>query len=503
MSIVTSLAGQVLDDVYILEVASPPTIQGVQVGVVGLIGTFNQGIPGALYSISDYPTAVRLLGKSDATVGGPIAIQNLLRQNCGNIQVTPVFGSGAAAASVDLLDGSTTPGTLGTLTAAQLHPQTGALTAMLGAGANAFSATVSNVNVTAGTFTLTVNGATTETYAGLMPATWAATVNAASSVVLVSQPATPSVNLPAAGSFAFSGGSNGSTTSNALDTAIIGSVGSGGVATGIALLTSLASDAINIVFAAEYSSSAVNAALAAYASTNDAIAVVCAPASQTVAQTVTAKGTISQDNVAFIDGWTTCFDADLGASRLCAPTALVAGMASQLGPQMSWGNKKVLGTLGLAVSRSRADMATLQNAGVLCLSNSIPAGGFGTRSGVASDGSDVYVRRMRYFLEFSIMNNMGWAVDALQSASANDPLRANVTQSIATFLQGLSNPIDPSMRVIDSFTVTCNLTNNPPTQIAAGVLAVNVVVRLLSAAKQIVISCNISTSAVTTTSTVG
>jgi hypothetical protein len=504
MPLVPSLAGQILDDVYVIEVSSPPTIQGVQVGVVGLVGTFQQGIAGAIYSISDYPTAVRLLGKSTLDVGGPIAIQNLLRQQCGNIQVVPVFGDGADAASVSVIDAQATPGVLGTITAAQPHPQTGVMTPLLGSGPNAWSVTITEPSTPNGTFNLTINAlGAVEQYSNLTPANWAATVNASSSIAIVTQPESPSSNVPATGTVAFSGGSSGTLDGGALDSAIIGSVGAGGEATGIYLLGTLAPNAINLVFAAEASSTAINSALATLANGIDCIALVCAPSGQTVSQTQAAQGAIAQDNVVFTDGWSTCYDADLATSRTCAPTALVAGMVSQLPPQYSWGNKQIYGTQGLAVSRSRADLETLQRSGILCLANQIPRGGFGTRSGVASDGSDVYVRRMRYFLEFSIMQSMGWAVDALQSTSATDPLRRNVTQSLSTFLNGLAYPVDERLKTIDSYTVTCNLTNNPPSQIAAGILSVNVVVRLLAAAKQIVIACDISTSAVTTSSTVG
>ena len=504
MPIVSSIAGQILDDVYLIEVASPLAISGVQVGTVGLVGTFQQGIPTGIYSISDYPTAVRTLGKSLASIGGPMAIQNLIRQGAGNIQVVPVFGATAVAASVTLMDGATTPLTLGTITAAQSHPQTGVITALFGTGPNSWSAAVTQPSTPNETFGLTITGgSTTESYTSLTPANWAATINAASTIAIVSQPTTPSSAAAAVGTFAFSGGSCGTLTpGTVMDSAIIGSVGTNGQATGLALLQTLSPNAINLALPAEYSSSAVNAAFAAYATSDAVVVALCAPSGSTVAATVSSKSLISQDNVAFIDGWTTCYDSDTGVNRVCAPTALVMGMASQLAPQKSWGNKTIYGTQGLVTARSNADMATLQTAGILCLANTIPRGGFGTRSGVASDTSDLYVRRMRYYLEFSVNNAMGWAVDELQSTSATDVLRGNITQTISTFLNGLANPTDPSLKVIDSFLVTCNKTNNPDAQIAAGKLSVSISVKLLAAAKMIIISANISTSAVTTSSTV-
>lgn len=504
MPLVSSMAGQNLDNVYVLEIPAPPTIQGVKTGVVALLGTFQQGIPTGIYSISDYPTAVRLLGTSTAGLGGSIALQNLLRQQCAGIQVVPVFGSSASAASVSLYDAQTTPGELGTLTAAQAHPQSGVMTPLLGSGPNSWTVSVTQPSTPNNTFNLTITaGASVERYTGLTAANWAATVSAATKLVIVTQPTTPSGYIAAAGNFAFANGSVGAlSTSAELDAAMIGQVNADGTSVGLALFQTLAIASLNFILASEYSSSAVNTALATFAAAQNCVAVLCAPQGSTVATTIAAQ-TFSQDNVCFCDGWATCYDNDLASNRTCAPNALVAGMASQLPPQQSLGNKTIYGTQGVAVARSNADLSTLQTAGVLCLSNAIPRGGFGTRSGIASDGSDVFVRRMRYYLEYSIMNAMGWAVDALQSVAANDPLRAQVAQSIATFLSGLANPSDPTLKIIDSYTVTCNTTNNTPTSIEAGQLNVSVVVRLLAAAKQIVISANISTSAQTVSSTVG
>ena len=519
MPIVSSIAGNILDDVYIVEVSSPPAIQGVPAGIVGLVGTFQQGVPTGVYSISDYATAARLLGPSSPFVGGPVAIQNLLRQGCGDIKVVPVFGPDASPAVLALYDGASTPNFVGQLTAAQPHPQQGGKVPLIGPGPNGWSATVTQPATPNGTFNLTINGSVVEKYTGLTAATWQSVVNANSTIVIASGPSTPAGTVPAPGSFQFIGGNGGGTPIGQgdpgapdiyqppqpgpiLDSAMIGDVDQSGQATGLALLATLGDGAVNLIFPAEYSSDAVNAAFANFATRNDCMAALCAQSGSTVSQTIAAKALISQDNVAFCDGWSICSDADLASPRVCAPTALVMGMASQLGPQLSWGNKAISGTQGLAIARSRLDLIELQEAGVLCLANSIPAGGFGTRSGVASDGSDLYVRRMRYFLEFSVMSHMGWAVDALQSTSATDPLRQNISQAISTFLEGIAAPLDPTLKVIDTYSVTCNKSNNPDAQIAAGQLSVRVVVRLLAAAKQIVISCDISTSSIVTTSTV-
>ena len=504
MPLVSTIAGQVLDDVYVVEVPSPPTIQGVQVGTVGMVGTFSQGIPTAIYSISDYPTAVRLLGKSQEYLGGPIALQNLLRQRAGNIQVVPVFAPGAQAARATLYNTDATPQEYGILTAAQRHPQTGGMVPLYGDGPNNWKITVKVPSTPNGTFSLSIDtGDVVETFDGLSSFDWVNTVNAKSNLVLAKPPESgPSMGNINPGSFYFFGGSGTQFPQPSdMDAAMIGSVAPDGTATGLQLLATRAPGDINILFAAEYTSYDVNSAIINIAYTNNCIALLSAHSNDGVSQIVSQANGYNKDNVALVDGFTYCYDADTASTRSCSPTSLVAGMASRLGPQYSWGNKPIFGTQGLVTPRSTADLVTLQQAGVLCLSNSIPRGGFGTRSGIASDGSELYVRRMRYFLEFSIMSKMGWAVDALQSTSSADPLRRDVTQAIARFLNTLANPVDPTQKVIDSFVVTCNKTNNPDEQIAQGLLNVSVVVRLLAAARQVVISANISTSAITASST--
>lgn len=494
MPIVQSIAGQILDDVYLIEVPTPPAIQGIPVGTIGLVGAFQQGISTGIYTISDYATTVRMLGKSTPDFKGALAIQNLIRQGAGDIRVVPAFGSTATAASCTINDGQTPAGELGTLTAAAPHPQTGIMTELVGPGPNAWVVSVS-AGATAGTFNLTIqNPAGNEVYIGLTPTNWASIINGKSNIVIITTPQTPSTNVAAAGDFSFTGGTVGTVD----DTAYIGSVNANGSRTGLALLETINP---NLVLAAETGSAAINSAIATFANNKNCIGIVCAPKDSTVAAIKTAKSTITQDNVVFCDGWATYFDQDQGINVVCAPTAPIAGMAAQLAPQKSWGNKRIYGIQGLLYPRSKPELAELQMAGILALDGSIPRGGFGTRSGISSDGStDIYIRRMRYFLEISVMNSMGWAVDELQSTNPKDKLRGDIKRSIETFLYGLAYPSEPALKIIDSYLIVCDLSNNPLDQIAAGKLSVTVKVRLLAAAKQIVISAEISTGTITTSS---
>jgi hypothetical protein len=486
------MTNEVLDDVYAIETQSAADIQGSATGIIKMAGTFNKGIQGAVYTINDYASAVRLLGTSSLNVDGPICLQALIKQYAGGIKVTPVFGSTATSASVTLQDSQTTPGDVLTLTAAQAHPQSSVVTVILGTNANSMVATVSNS--TGETFNLTIQyGTTVESYSNLTLANMVSTINAASNIVVASSPSSASSNLPKNGAFQFEGGTNGTPG----DADFIGSVDTNGNRNGLKALETING---NLVFIANQSSSAINTALAAHGTNFNCIPAICAPINSSVSATITAKGNISQDNVAFCDGWRTMKDADLDVVRNVAPTAFILGMASQLSPHQSWGNKNIYGTVASVTPRTNSDLASLQQAGIMCISDSIPRGGVGTRSGVASDGSDIYVRAMRYYEELTIMSSMGWAVDEMQSTDKNDPLRSKIKSSIETILSTQAKPLDSSNRMIDSYLVVCDLTNNPVDQIEAGKLSVTIKIKLLGTAKQIIINADISQGTVTTTS---
>ncbi|MHB1651668.1 MAG: hypothetical protein ACYCVD_04215 [Desulfitobacteriaceae bacterium] len=492
MPIVTSMQGQVLDNVYTIETKSPPNIQGLQVGIVKMAGTFNKGILGAVYTINDYASAVRLLGPSTAGVDGPINLQALINQKCGGIQVVPVFGTTAASASVTIQDTVTpTAGNDLVLTAAQVHPQTGVMTVIKGTDANNMVATIANSSGT--TFDLTIQyGNVVETYKALTLANMVATINATSKIAIASLPGTPSAVLPKVGTFSFTGGTNGTPA----DADFVGAIDGSGNRTGLKSLEPIVG---NLVFVANQNSTTINAAVAAHATSFNCIGLVCTAISSTVTAT-TAANTYLQDNVAFLDGWRTMNDADTVTVRNIAPMALVAGMVSQKAVYKSWGNKSIAGTIASVTPRNDSDLATLQQDGVLCVADNIPRGGVGTRSGVASDGSDLVTRQMRYFLELSIQTAIGWAVGEMQSTDPKDPLRKKIKGSIDAFLSPMANPIDINQKSIDSFLTICDLSNNPLDQIALGKLSVNTKVKLLATAKQIIVNADISQGTITTSS---
>jgi hypothetical protein len=494
MPIVQSILGQILDGVYAIETQSPPSIQGISTGIIKMAGSFSKGIPGAVYSESNYPSAVSDLGPSLATVDGPICLQALFYQKAGGVQVAPVFGVGAGPASITLQDSQITPGNVLTLTAADPNPQTGAMSKLYGTDANQMTATVAQGIGSLWNVTIAY-GNQSETYTGLTNATAVATINAASQISIASLPTSPSSQVPKAGSFTFTGGSNGT----AGDSDFVGTVDGSGNRTGLKALEPVTG---NSVLVANQYSSTINTALSVHGNSFNCIPCMAAPPNSTVASTTTANNYAAQDNVAFCDGWRTILDADTGLSRQVSPAVWVAGMAAQLPVYKDWGNKTIYGSTGAVTPRSSTDLATLQQAGVICVTDGIPRGGCGTNNGTAADGSDIYIRAMRYFEELSIMNSLGWAVDEMQSDDIDDPLRNDVLHSVSNFLQQQcpKNPSATNPKVINSFSVVCSIVNNPDSEIVAGHLNLAITIKLLGSAHKIIIYANISPSAVTVSS---
>lgn len=188
MPVVQNAGPETLDDVYVILTNPPQALQGVNTSAVGLVGTCTRGIPGAVYNFGSYPQATQSIGRSTLNVNGPIAIQNLVRQKCGDIYFVPVFGTGAAAALLTLEDSSSDPVLI--LTYGDQNPQSGNLQTSFGTYGNNATATIT-AGTSGSTFDITVSspdGRRTDTFTGLTPANAVATINATAKVAIASYP---------------------------------------------------------------------------------------------------------------------------------------------------------------------------------------------------------------------------------------------------------------------------------------------------------------------------
>lgn len=602
MPVIPSIGGQILDDVYLLLTNPPQSLAGVNTSAVGVVGTCLRGIPGAVYNFGSYGQAVQSIGPSSLAVTGPLALQNLIRQKCGDIYFVPAFGAGAAAASITLSDATSTPALI--LTVGDANPQTGTLQASFGTLGNAATAVVA-AGGSAGEFNLTVtspDGRRVDTFTNLTLANMVATINLTAKAAIASlpsvpnptgaptttpsatggtlaagavygkwtwtnangetlasqeftvtiptgstgsftfEPATgaptsatgfklylssatgtetfstdgattttvvtvtalptagaaspPTVNtaaisgaaVPAAGSFTFSGGSQGAAT---VDGDYIGTTLPSGAKTGLAALATVGSK-LSFVLAAEQSSAAINAAVQAFGAANNCEPLICLPQGTTASAAITSVATYSQAGMAVCYPWQTVYDPDIQANRTSAPTSFAAGVGAALAPSQSFGNKPVLGSVATDVALSETDISNLVAANIMVVGVSIPAGGIGIRNGQDSTGVQMFVKRMQYFLSQGIQSALGTYVDQLQSTSSNDPLRRNVRGSVGMFLQSLMGDYNAGvLGQIDNYSVTCDLTNNTPQSIASDELFCDTAVNLLSNAGKIYVRANI------------
>ncbi|PZP48536.1 MAG: phage tail protein [Azospirillum brasilense] len=186
-------------------------------------------------------------------------------------------------------------------------------------------------------------------------------------------------------------------------------------------------------------------------------------------------------------------DSTTGRLRSTSQASFKAGRLANLSPHISALNKPVLGVVGsqrLGLpgageegGYSRADLAALVEAGVDLITNPIPAGPmWGCRIGhnASSDegvNSDTYAR-MTYFLAKTIDAGMGPYI----GAPITDELPGSIRASISTRLSIIENQ---GMLNRGSWSVT---SNDTPEQIAAGMLVVEVDVRLTATLEKLIVN---------------
>jgi hypothetical protein len=150
---------------------------------------------------------------------------------------------------------------------------------------------------------------------------------------------------------------------------------------------------------------------------------------------------------------------------LVPSSPVCAGKWATLGPEQSPGNKPVYLVLGTERNSpqvgntpySISDIAQLENAGIVTITNPIPRGRvFGMRHGQSSSLMSVTAPaeywRMTMYLARSAASIMGQYVDELQSQHDDDPLRAGFKLQSNNFLGLLEG-----FGQIDNYLVTCTL----------------------------------------------
>jgi len=332
------------------------------------------------------------------------------------------------------------------------------------------------------------------------------------------------VGAPTAGSYTFSGGADGRsgvTTANLLgsNTAV--------PATGLYALQNV-NPAVGIAWIVGSTDSTLPANLVAFGRSNGLSTLWPFPTGTSTATALTQVASLGQHDpsFAFCKDWIYFYDPVNNATRLVPPTAFIGGMAATLSPEQGWGNKPVQlvqGTernnplTGTVQPYSQTEIGQLASAGVIFITNPIPAGAqFGTRHGqgtslnAVTQGMEYW--RLTSFLARSLAGQMGIFVDQMQSQQPNDPLRNQVRNSFNSFLNGLKGS-NGQNGIIDDFTVICSFNGaanavpgngvNTPSSIAAHYLYVLCRVRYLATVRFFIIALQGGTTVVTVGSGTG
>lgn len=202
-------------------------------------------------------------------------------------------------------------------------------------------------------------------------------------------------------------------------------------------------------------------------------------------------------NVVIVKDFIQVYDSIQQTTRYVSPIGKAMGIIGLLAPAFSpinepWNttNLSAAGVLQTEQTplgpRSLDELAYLLENGFLVITNQIPIdnGAYGLYDDVTSAGPGtnpggmfIPVQRMNIFLADAFEGLGGQYVGQPQTTAPNDPLRAAVAATYNNFLSSLKPKGGTAL--IDTYQVTCDLTNNTPQTIAAGICYVRILVRYL------------------------
>jgi uncharacterized protein len=492
-------AGLTLDDVYIVLVPPPSFVQGVLSSVAGVAGTASWGpknVPVFLGNTADLVrhfgdiTADSLSDAHDLPRDVKIAFAQGAQSTLG-IWAVRVSDGTDAASSVTLQDQQSTPANGLTVSAVFTGKGGNKVTVLIQAGSNANS------------FSVTITGPTgtqTELYPNISGSVsgaspfWTNLNNALlyglqgyrgpSNLVLPSN-VNASAQNPKLGTFTLSGGTDG----RGVTTAQLTGSDSASPKTGVYALRSL-TPPVSVAWVAGLTDTSIYTALQAFADSETLMMLLTLATGTSTTSFISTKQSVGIDdpNVAWVKDWIYFYDPINAQLYLSSPLPYAGGRIAALSPEQYPGNKGVTAVYGTerynpqtgTLPYSNQELGQLEAAGVVVITNPIPAGGWGLRMGVNSSSNPVQNginwTRLTNWLADSLGESgvLGSVVGALQSVQPNDRLRRRVTHLLNDFLFLLKQN-----NVVDDYRVICDLTNNTPSTIAAGYLKADVLVKYL------------------------
>jgi hypothetical protein len=231
-----------------------------------------------------------------------------------------------------------------------------------------------------------------------------------------------------------------------------------------------------------------------------ALAVLCLPPSLTTAAAIALKKASGVDDpyACFVKDWVQLLDTQNDQLRMLSPLPIALGRIAALTPERSPGNKPVAAVLNtertLALSPyGPSELADLHRAGIMVITNPVPAGAFfGLRHGLNSSSDNavngVEYTRMTNFISYSLNQSFGEFIDENQSAQPGDPTRAKAENKLNNFLSQLKKV---PTRFIDGYSIDMSFGPgkvNTAQSVAEGFLYVKVCVKYLGVIRFFVIT---------------
>ena len=404
---------------------------------------------------------------------------------------------------VDTTTGNVTPGaaivakytgTFGNSIIVAVAPGSNSVT-----GALTWKVTVSAANAPPEQWDRLVGNSATVAWANIIAAinNGTSALNPPSQYIVASQPNTPSSQLPAGSTVApqmvtLTGATNGGPPS---DSALLGQDGTTGVRTGI---YSGRGTGFDVAWICGSVTSSTWPTLLAFAKSENAYAIGnCPPnTSPTAAAALKVASGVDDPNFVAAVGTITYLDTFFNQNVTIPQAAVIAGTACGLPTYEPVGNRQVYGCLGTEQTLgpnpqpySASDLALLEANGLICITSPIPgANALGTRWGKNSSSnfatSEIsYTRQVNSYVRAFQGPVLGQFVNRRQTTKSSDPLRNAVSAALNGYLapQKLSGQIN-------DYVVVCDLTNNSPASIAAGVLNATVIIKLDGVVNQFVIN---------------
>jgi len=480
----------------------PPTtsyIQGVNTNVLGYVGVASWGPVNSAQLIGSPTDVKQYLGlqtvrKRDLATAAAIAL-SLGATQMYTVRITD--GTDVAAA-IPLLDTAGTPVTGATLTGFYTGVEGNKITAAITAGTKA------------STFKLVINrpgfsGETFDNITGTGATFWANLVSAVNngisdqrgpSQLVIATIGTSSAAPNITTTYTLTGGTDG--TAAITDAMQIGIDGATASRSGMYALrgTGVMTGAL-----VDHTDSTAWNTILAFGLSEGIFFGVASPVGTSAAATITSLNTAGADGYGLkvlIGDWVYWQDQVNAQQRLLSPATFWAAMRATLNPNESTLNKPVLGLIGTQRSAqklpySTAELAAVAQGRVDYLANPSAGGNyFGFQSdrnaaSTTSQNSETYTT-MTNFLALSFQSAFGYAIGKDQTPD----LRKEVKDSIQAFLSNLWLNLkyigDVNRPDVAPYSVTIDITNNPDSQVALGVMAAYIKVKYFSIVREFVVS---------------